>query len=174
MTPMRTLMLTALTAGAALTAAAAPQKPGAPIESGRTLTINERPVVFKGAVDACLKLCTNVIVERQTFECAPYFLPAYDGCPLPWIDSGNPNPVPGDLADWCVPSEPEFGGYHLSERVERIERQVRQGADCKTVVTETVLQTLPDRGGAPRTCPDNGPWVSSTERTLSIQFAPCR
>jgi hypothetical protein len=173
MTRTRTLLLAALTTGAALTAAAAPPKT-TPIESGSTLTINERPLAFKDAVNACLRLCTNVIVERQTFECAPYFLPAYDGCPLPWIDSGNPNPLSGDFGDWCVPSEPEFGGYHLSERVERIERQVRQGADCKTVVTETVLQTLPDRGGAPRACPDNGPWVSSTERILSLQIVPCR
>jgi hypothetical protein len=174
MFPIRALALAALTTGVALAASAAPPKPAGPIESGRTLTINERPLVFKEAVNACLKLCTNVIVERQTFECAPYFLPSYDGCPLPWIDSGNPNPVPGDLADWCVPSEPEFGGYHLSERVERIERQVRQGADCQTVVTETVLQTLPDRGGAPRACPDRGPWTSSNETVLSIQFVPCR
>jgi hypothetical protein len=169
MQPIRILLVATVATGMALSARADATKP--PIKSGSTLTISEHSLAFKDAVNACIKICTNVVLERQTFECIGYFEPAYDGCPLPWIDSENPNP---DLGDWCVPREPEFGGYFLRERVERIERQVRQGADCRTVVTETVLQELPDRGNPPRPCPDNGPWDSTSDTTLSIQFVACR
>jgi hypothetical protein len=142
-----------------------------PIKSGRTVTIQDRELKFKEPVNACLKLCTNVILERQTFECRGYFEIPYDGCPLPWIDSQNPNP---DLGGWCVPPENQFGGYLLSERVERIEQQVRQGPDCRSVVTETVLQVLPNLGNPPRPCPDPGPWDSTSDTVLSIQFVACR
>jgi hypothetical protein len=169
---MKTILGTALAVGVA---ALAPTSASAQlIKSGRTVTINERNIGFEEPVKACLKLCTKVIVERQAFECAPFFAPGYDGCDLPWIDAYNPNPDYGGQGFQCIPSEPEFAGYHLSERVERVERTTRQDANCQTVISETVLQVLPDRGNPPRPCPDPGPWASSNETLLSLQFISCR
>lgn len=148
--------------------------PAQTLKSGRVINLHERGIAFKEPVEACLKLCTKLIVERQTFECSPYFLPPDDRCDLPWIDGWNPNPDYFDQGDWCVPSEPEIGGYHLDERVERIEVKTTQGADCKAVTAETVIQTLPDRNNPPKKCPGPGAWVSETEQILSIQFIPCR
>ena len=45
------------------------------MKSGRVINLAERGISFREPVDACLKLCTKLVVERQTFECAPYFLP---------------------------------------------------------------------------------------------------
>jgi hypothetical protein len=164
------------TLAALVTCAAASHPPAAfaqTIAAGRTIEIKERKLEFEKPVNACLKLCTNVVVERQTFECNGYFEPAYEGCRLPGIDSENPNPLLGP-EEWCVPSENEFGGFALSERVQRIERRVRQDAACQTVVTETVLEDLPPRNNPPRPCPDPGPWDWSDETVLSIQFVACR
>jgi hypothetical protein len=143
-------------------------------KSGRTVHIDEHRDLFPKATTACLKLCTDMIIERQTFECDPYFLPPIDGCDLKWIDSYDPNPDFSRLGDLCVPSEPELGGYLLDERVERIRRQVRQGPDCQSIVTDTVISTLADRNNPPRPCPDGGPWASSNETILSISFVACR
>jgi hypothetical protein len=156
-------------------AAHPPSPASAPaFKSGRVISHTEHGFKFKEPVEACLKLCTKVVVERQTFECLPYFAPPLDGCDLPWIDGWNPNPDYFDQGDLCVPSEPELAGYHLDERVERVERVTTQGADCKAVTTETVVQVLPDRNNPPRRCPGPGAWVSENEQILSIQFIPCR
>jgi hypothetical protein len=144
------------------------------IKSGRVTNLADRNIAFKEPVQACLKLCTKVVVERQTFECSPYFITPTEGCDLPWIDTYYPNPDYFGQGYQCIPPEPELGGYLLDERVERVERVSKQTADCKSVVTETTLQVLPDRHNPPRPCPDPGPWASENEKILSIQFISCQ
>jgi hypothetical protein len=143
------------------------------ITSGRIVNLSQRGIDFPEPVKACLKFCSRVVVERQTFHCRPYFAPP-DRCDLPWVDASYPNP------DWfgegagCVPEKAELAGYDLDERVERVELVTTQGADCQASTAETVVQVLPDRGNPPRECPDPGAWVSQDERIVSIQFMPCR
>src|SRR4026209_2423826 len=86
--------------------------------SGRTVTVIDRKIDFEKPVKACIKMCIDVVVERQTFECAPYFKPPIEGCDLPWIDPTNPNPDPWGQGLGCVPPKPEVGGYLLSETVQ--------------------------------------------------------
>jgi hypothetical protein len=144
------------------------------VKSGRVINLSERNIAFKEPVEACLRFCTRLILERQTFECTAYLETPTDGCDLPWIEPGSPNPDYFDQGDWCVPDKPGIAGYHLDERVERIEVVTTQGPDCKAVTTETVLQVLPDRNNPPRQCTGPGLWQSENEQILSIQFIPCR
>src|SRR5688572_26902557 len=131
--------------------------------SGRTVTVIDRKIEFEQPVKACLKLCVDTVVERQTFECVPYFKTPTEGCDLPWIDPTDPNPDPWGQGLGCVPPKPEIGGYLLRETVQLIQKRVRQPGDCTSSVTESVLQDLPDQGNPPRPCPDPGPWVSTNE-----------
>jgi len=144
------------------------------IESGRVVNLGAHGIDFKDAVKACLRFCSKVVVERQTFECMPRFAPPLEGCDLPWIDAWNPNPDVFGQGYQCIPEEPEFAGYHLDERVERVERVTTQGDDCQATVVENVLQVLPDRGNPPRPCGDPGAWTSTDERIVSIQLMACR
>jgi len=141
------------------------------IKSGRTLTVSAERINFPKPVTACLKMCLDVVVERHTFECQAYLIPG-EGCDLPGgADWDDPNPDP---TGQCVPPESEFGGWHLSERREVIEKRVTQrAADCTATVSETVLQTLPNLGNPPRPCPDNAGWTSIDETVQSIRFVPC-
>jgi hypothetical protein len=159
---------------AACVAASSPSVASAQgIASGRVVTLDDHGIDFKEPVKACLRFCSKVVVERQTFECLPYFVPG-DRCDLPWIDAGNPNPDWSGQGDQCIPEEPELGGYHLDERVERVEIVTTQGADCQAKSVETVLQVLPDRGNPPRPCGDPGAWTSTDERFVSIQLFRCQ
>jgi hypothetical protein len=140
------------------------------IRSGRTLTVSERKLNFPKAVRACLKMCLDVVVERQTFECQGVLIPPDTGCELPWLDPDDPNPDPTGM---CIPEQPEFGGWQLTERVELIDKRVTARADCTDSVSETVLQQLPNRGNPPRACPDPAGWTQTNETVQSIRFVPC-
>jgi hypothetical protein len=143
------------------------------ITSGRVVELRQRGIEFDDPVKACLRLCSRLVVERQTFDCRPYLVTT-DRCDLPWIDPSSPNPDWSGQGSACVPEKGEVGGYHLEERVEQVEIVTTQGADCQAMSSEMVLQVLPDRGNPPRSCPGPGAWTSEDERIVSIQLFPCR
>jgi hypothetical protein len=143
------------------------------ITSGRVVNLSQRGIDFPEPVKACLRLCSRVVVERQTFDCRPYFAPG-DRCDLPWVDLSYPNPDWFGQGDPCIPEKGEVAGYHLDERVERVELVTTQGAECQAMTSETVLEVLPDRNSPPRECPGPGAWTSTDETIVSIQFFPCR
>ena len=143
------------------------------IDAGRVVNLSQRAVDFAEPVKACLRFCSIVVVERQTFACRPYFAPG-ERCDLPWVDASWPNPDWFGQGDQCIPEKGEVAGYDLDERVERIELVTTQGDDCQATTSETVVQVLPDRNNPPRPCPDPAAWASEDERIVSIRFMECR
>ena len=112
-------------------------------------------------------------MERQTYDCTGHLAVPLEGCPLPWLDNENSNP---DFGGQCIPPVAEFDGFGVTERVDLVQRRVRQSAaDCTTTVTETVLSHLAPTGNPPpRPCPDGGPWSSTSDRVQSFRVVACR
>lgn len=141
---------------------------------GKITTIGSSSFELEDAVISCLEYCTELVGVRQVFNCAGYYRPPIENCDLPWIDSHWPTGAPVGQEETCVPKEPEFGGFHLFEDVDRVRRTVRHTKDCTTEIIQDVeLEQLDPRGNPPRPSPDPGMWTQEDFALESIAFVRC-
>lgn len=164
------LLCTLLAAVAALAAAPSSE---AQIASGKITTLDASSFDFAEPVERCIEYCVELVGVRQQLDCAGYFLPPLEGCDLPWIDSHRPTGAPFGQEEWCVPKKLDFGGYHLSEDVDRVRRTVIHTGDCTTEIHDVELQQLAPLGNSTRLCPGPGAWSESNFTLESIRFVGC-
>ena len=154
--------------------AAAPAQQGLVFE-GSVKAETFRELEFEGVIE-CLEYCTEVLVERTTHECLPYFeLP--NGGVLPGLE--GPIAMTGDLADFD-PRYLERGepvGYELRTTTEVILKRSQRQSTCSWDSDEELVEVL----GAPNHLPPdidpepecNDVYKRVYETVLSFDFVPC-
>ena len=134
-----------------------------------------REIKFDG-VFQCLEYCTELLIERTTLECVPYFeLP--NGGVLPDLD--GPVPMTRDLESFQPGSLQKTApaGYELRSTTEIVRRRSHRKATCSWESQDELVEVLDQPRNLPRDV-DPQPECSSVytrtyETVLDFDFVPC-